>query len=52
MSKPMKPHLNDVRHILMYIKGTINYGILYKKTIECHVIGYYDADYAGDCDTC
>jgi hypothetical protein len=51
MSDPKKPHLDAVRCILRYIKGTINFGILYKKTKDCQVMGYCDADYAGDCGT-
>ena len=34
MSNPKKPHINEVRNILRYTKGTINLGILYRK--------YYD----------
>ncbi|WVZ95787.1 hypothetical protein U9M48_041510 [Paspalum notatum var. saurae] len=34
MSNPKKPHLDAVRRILRYVKGTINLGILYKKTKE------------------
>ncbi|GMP72067.1 hypothetical protein CsSME_00030234 [Camellia sinensis var. sinensis] len=30
--------------------GTIDFGLLYKKGETCKVIGYYDADYAGDHD--
>jgi len=48
MSKPKKPHLDAVKRILRYVKGTINFGIMYKKTIDCQVMGYCDADYAGD----
>ena len=51
MSNPKKPHLDVVRRILRYVKGTINFGILYKKINDCQVIGYYDANYAGDCGT-
>ena len=51
MSNPKKPHLDAVRRILRYVKGTMNFGILYKKTNDCLVMGYYDADYAGDCGT-
>jgi len=47
MSKPKKPHLDAVKRILRYVKGTINFGIMYKKTIDCQVMGYCDADYAG-----
>ena len=51
MSNPKKSHLDAVRHILRYLKGTINFGILYKETKDCQVMEYCDADYAGDCGT-
>ena len=51
MSNPKKPHLDVVRRILRYVKGTINFDILYKKTNDRLVMGYCDADYAGDCGT-
>jgi transposase InsO family protein len=51
MSNPKKPHLDAVRHILRYVKGTINFGILYKRTENCQMVGYCDADYAGDYGT-
>ena len=35
MSNPKKPHLDAVRRILRYVKGTINFGVLYKKTNDC-----------------
>jgi hypothetical protein len=44
MSDPKKPTLDAVRRILRYVKGTINFGILYKKAKDCQVIGYCDAD--------
>ena len=49
MSNPKKPHFDAVKRILRYVKGTINFGIQYKKTNDCQVMGYCDADYAGDC---
>ena len=51
MSNPKKPHFDAVKCILRYVKGTINFGILYKKTKDCQVMGYCGADYAGDCGT-
>jgi hypothetical protein len=51
MSNPKKPHLDVVRHILRHVKGTINFGILYKRIKDCQVMGYCDADYIGDCGT-
>ena len=33
------------------MKGTIDYGLLYKKGEDCKLVGYCDADYEGDHDT-
>ncbi|KAL5549787.1 hypothetical protein UlMin_005018 [Ulmus minor] len=51
MQNPKKPHLEAVRRILRYVKSTIDYGLLYKKGEDCKLVGYCDADYAGDHDT-
>ena len=51
MQNPKKLHLKAVRRILRYIKGTLDYGILYKKDGDCNLVGFCDADYAGDHDT-
>ena len=51
MSNPKKPHLDAVKRILRYVKGTISFGILYNETKDCQVMGYCDADYAVDCGT-
>ena len=51
MQNPKKPHLEAVRRILRHVKGTIDYGLLYKKGEDCKLVGYCDADYAGDHDT-
>ncbi|KAF7833216.1 putative mitochondrial protein [Senna tora] len=51
MQSPKKPHLEAVRRILRYVKGTLDYGMFYRKGPSCKLKGYSDADYAGDCDT-
>jgi hypothetical protein len=51
MRNPKKSHLDAVKHILRYVKGIINFGILYKKIKDCQLVGYCDADYTGDYDT-
>ncbi|RVW59276.1 Retrovirus-related Pol polyprotein from transposon RE1 [Vitis vinifera] len=51
MQNPKKPHLEAVRQILRHVKGTIDYGLLYKKGEDYKLVGYCDADYAGDHDT-
>jgi hypothetical protein len=51
MQNPKKPHLEAVRRVLRYVKGTLNEGILYKKNGDCRLVGFCDVDYAGDHDT-
>ncbi|XP_062098605.1 secreted RxLR effector protein 161-like [Humulus lupulus] len=51
MQQPKNPHLEAVRRMLRYVKDTINYSLLYKKGDEIKIVGYCDADYAGDHDT-
>lgn len=51
MQSPKKPHLEAVRRILRYIRSTLNFDIIYRKGVTCKVIGFCDADYAGDHDT-
>ncbi|XP_048236301.1 secreted RxLR effector protein 161-like [Ricinus communis] len=48
---PKKPHLEAARRILRYVKSTLGYGIMYKKGGDCKLVGYCDANYAGDHDT-
>uniref|UniRef100_A0A1Y1NHZ0 Retrovirus-related Pol polyprotein from transposon TNT 1-94 n=1 Tax=Photinus pyralis TaxID=7054 RepID=A0A1Y1NHZ0_PHOPY len=43
-------HWNAVKQIITYLKGTQDYGILYKGG-DSKLIGYSDADFAGDPDT-
>ena len=51
MQNPKKSHLEAVRRILRYVKSTLGYGIMFKKGGDCRLVGYCDADYAGDHDT-
>jgi hypothetical protein len=40
-----------VKHILRYIKGTTNFGVVYlKKKGKVKILGYSDSDMAGDID--
>jgi len=48
IQSPKKPHLDATRRIFRYVKGTIDYGLLYKRSKDCKLVGYYDADNAGD----
>ncbi|KAL3578414.1 hypothetical protein D5086_019918 [Populus alba] len=48
MANPTEGHLQVAKRILRYLKGTINYGIYYKKNEDKQLIAYTDSDYAGD----
>ena len=50
MERPTEMHLFAIKRILRYLKGTANYGILYKKEKEVKLTGWSDSDYAGDVD--
>ncbi|KAK2436643.1 hypothetical protein QL285_021623 [Trifolium repens] len=47
-SDPREPHLIVVKRIFRYLKGTTNLGLLYKKSLDSKLVGFCDADYAGD----
>ncbi len=51
-SAPTTAHLTAVKRIFRYLKGTMHLGLCYEKTADVHVdlIGYSDADWAGDHD--
>jgi hypothetical protein len=48
MSKPTELHLQAAKRILRYLKGTVSYGIFYKKGEEEELLAFTDSDYAGD----
>ena len=50
MSKPYSNHMTAAKRILRYVKGTIDYGLIYKSDKECELIGYCDSDYGRDLD--
>ncbi|GJT84937.1 retrovirus-related pol polyprotein from transposon TNT 1-94 [Tanacetum coccineum] len=50
-AKPTKKHLNAVKRILRYLKGTINMGLWYSKDTGISMTAYADADHAGCQDT-
>jgi hypothetical protein len=52
MEAPTELHYQAVRKILHYLKGTLDYGLFYKKKkSERHeLVGFSDSDYAGDVD--
>ena len=50
MSQPSVDHWSGVKRILRYIKGTLNYGLIFTEG-DSVLRGYSDADWAGDLDT-
>jgi hypothetical protein len=48
MAKPMEIHLQAAKRALRYLKGTVNYGIHYKKGGDGELLAFTDSDYAGD----
>nr|GEU60614.1 hypothetical protein [Tanacetum cinerariifolium] len=50
-AKPIEKHLNAVKRIFQYLKGTINMGIWYSKDTGMSITAYADADHAGCQDT-
>ena len=50
-SNPGKPHLITLKHILCYLKGTINYGLaLGGKNDGVDIVCWTDSDWAQDLD--
>jgi len=47
-SDPRETHLTTVKRIFRYLKGTTNLGLLNKKSSDYKLVGFCDADYAGD----
>nr|GEW09875.1 uncharacterized mitochondrial protein AtMg00810-like [Tanacetum cinerariifolium] len=50
-AKPTEKHLNAVKRIFQYLKGTINMGLWYSKDTGMSLTAYADADHAGCQDT-
>ncbi|GKA37843.1 retrovirus-related pol polyprotein from transposon TNT 1-94 [Tanacetum coccineum] len=50
-AKPNKKHLNAVKRIFRYLKGTINMGLWYPKDTGMSLTAYSDTDHAGCQDT-
>jgi len=47
-SDPREPHLTAVKRIFRYLKGTTNLELLYKKYSDYKLVGFCDANFAGN----
>ncbi|KAH9697084.1 hypothetical protein KPL71_023464 [Citrus sinensis] len=50
MENPKTTHFKAAKRILRYIKGTINFGLLYSFSNDYKLVGYSDSDWGGDVD--
>ena len=46
MCEPMEIHLVAVKHIMIYLQGTLNLGLKYKK-VDLDLHGFTDSDWGG-----
>ena len=52
MAKLSKEHWVGAKQVLRYIKGTVNYGLIFEgRSTKCSIVSYSDADWANDPDT-
>ena len=51
MSCPNEQHWTGVKRIMRYLKGTVSYGLCFSGNNGVNLVGYSDADWAGDLDT-
>ncbi|GKC05864.1 retrovirus-related pol polyprotein from transposon TNT 1-94 [Tanacetum coccineum] len=50
-AKPTKKHLEAIKRVFRYLRGTINWGLWYPKDTAMALTAYADADHAGYQDT-
>ena len=50
-TNPGKAHWTAAKRVLRYLKGTREFGVVYKRGGAAHLSGYADADWAGNRDT-
>jgi len=47
LTDPRSVHLVAVKHVLRYLKGTVDYGLRYEANQKFNLQGYVDSDWAG-----
>lgn len=51
MSDPREEHMQAAKRVMRYIKGTLGFGVFYKRRMSGELTVYTDSDYAGDVDS-
>ncbi len=51
LAEPQQPHLNTLKQILKYLKGTIDCGILYKKGHNVDLEAFVDFNWVSDLES-
>jgi hypothetical protein len=51
MHDPREPHLTAMKHTLRYLRGTLDYGLLLRRSASSELTVYTDADWVGCPDT-
>ena len=49
-ANPKVSHLNAIKRIIKYVSGTCDYGLFYRKESNMSLVGYLDANWAGNAD--
>jgi hypothetical protein len=47
MVDPRRVHLIAVKHVMRYLKGTVDYGLKYVANSEISLLGYSDSNWVG-----
>lgn len=50
MHCPLNTHVKAVTRILRYLKGTLTYGMTFKRSSHLYLVGFSDADWGSDPD--
>jgi hypothetical protein len=51
MHTPREPHLIALKRILLYLRGSLDHGLLLRPSPTSELVVYTDADWAGYPDT-
>lgn len=50
MADPKEEHMMIAKRVLRYLKGTLDFGVFYGRSLVMNLVGYTDSDYARDTD--